>query len=117
MALFSASLLVASVVAAIFSEAAVGGNAKRHVGGVMAAAGYQVDPSTIFKVSVQYLDTKDFVYNIASGTAGDLSSSAGTAGTTAPHTLLPRHTNPVPAPSSKRSARPVRRWPRFPAGC
>lgn len=46
----------------------------------MAATGYQVDPSTIFKVSVQYLDTKDFVYNVASGTAGDLSSSAGMAG-------------------------------------
>jgi hypothetical protein len=41
--------------------------------------GYTVDPSTVFKVSVQYLDTKDFVYNIASGTAGDLASSAGMA--------------------------------------
>lgn len=43
----------------------------------MAATGYQVDPSTIFKVSVQYLDTKDFVYNIASGTAGDVVGLGG----------------------------------------
>jgi hypothetical protein len=43
-------------------------------------AGYTVDPETVFRVSVQYLDTKNFVYGIADGTAGDLSSSAGMAG-------------------------------------
>lgn len=43
-------------------------------------AGYQVDPDTVFRSSVQFLDTKDFVYNIATGTAGDLSASAGMAG-------------------------------------
>ncbi len=46
----------------------------------MAATGYQVDPETVFRVSVQYLDTKNFVYGIADGTAGDLSGSAGMAG-------------------------------------
>nr|AHE14922.1 hypothetical protein asmbl_29 [uncultured bacterium] len=34
----------------------------------------------MFRSSVQFLDTKDFVYNIAAGTAGDLSTSAGMAG-------------------------------------
>jgi hypothetical protein len=43
-------------------------------------AGYTVDPETVFRVSIQYLDTKTFVYGIADGTAGDLSASAGMAG-------------------------------------
>jgi hypothetical protein len=45
-----------------------------------AVAGYTVDPDTVFRASRQYLDTKDFVYGIAEGTAGDLSYSAGMAG-------------------------------------
>ncbi|MDQ0910359.1 hypothetical protein QFZ22_006344 [Streptomyces canus] len=44
------------------------------------SGGYQVDPDTVFRSSVQFLDTKDFVFDIASGTAGDLSASAGMAG-------------------------------------
>src|ERR1044072_4657359 len=44
------------------------------------SGGYQVDPDTVFRSSVQFLDTKDFVFDIASGAAGDLSVSAGMAG-------------------------------------
>lgn len=44
------------------------------------AGGYQVDPDTVFRASVEFLDTKDFVYGIAAGTAGDLGTSAGMAG-------------------------------------
>ncbi|MFG2825316.1 restriction endonuclease fold toxin-2 domain-containing protein [Kitasatospora sp. NPDC048365] len=51
------------------------GNAAATGGG-----GFVVDPSTVFRASVQFLDTKDFVYDIAAGVAADLSSSAGMAG-------------------------------------
>jgi hypothetical protein len=44
------------------------------------AAGYQADLDTMFKSSVQFLDTKNFVHDIAAGVAGDLSVSAGMAG-------------------------------------
>ncbi|MEU6352227.1 hypothetical protein ABZ896_23360 [Streptomyces sp. NPDC047072] len=44
------------------------------------SGGYQVDPDTVFRSSVQFLDTKDFVFDIAAGTAADLSASAGMAG-------------------------------------
>jgi hypothetical protein len=44
------------------------------------SGGYVVDPYVVFRASVQFLDTKDFVYNIAAGTAGDLHVSAGMAG-------------------------------------
>ena len=44
------------------------------------AGGYKVDPDTVFRASVDFLDTKDFVFNIAAGTAGDLSAKAGMAG-------------------------------------
>ncbi|MFJ5927652.1 restriction endonuclease fold toxin-2 domain-containing protein [Kitasatospora sp. NPDC092948] len=39
-----------------------------------------VDSSLVFRSSVEFLDTKDFVYAIAAGTAGDLASSSGMAG-------------------------------------
>lgn len=48
--------------------------------GVPPGQGYQADPDTVFRSSVGFLDTKDFVFRIASGTAGDLASSAGMAG-------------------------------------
>lgn len=44
------------------------------------SGGFQVDTDTVFRSSVQFLDTKDFVYNIAAGVGGDLASSAGMAG-------------------------------------
>jgi Restriction endonuclease fold toxin 2 len=42
--------------------------------------GFQVDTDTVFRSSVQFLDTKDFVYDIAAGVAGDLAGTAGMAG-------------------------------------
>jgi len=42
--------------------------------------GVKIDPDIIFRASVGMLDTKDFVYAIASGLVGDLSVSAGMAG-------------------------------------
>lgn len=42
--------------------------------------GYRVDPDMVFRSSVGFLDTKDFVFSIASGVAGDLSACAGMAG-------------------------------------
>ena len=42
--------------------------------------GFQVDTDTVFRSSVKFLDTKDFVYGIAAGVAGDLASTAGMAG-------------------------------------
>jgi hypothetical protein len=42
--------------------------------------GYAVDPNVVFQASVQFLDTKQFVFDIASGLAGDLSNTAGMAG-------------------------------------
>ncbi|MDH6120271.1 hypothetical protein ABH930_005827 [Kitasatospora sp. GAS204A] len=42
--------------------------------------GFQVDPGTVFQASVQFLDTKGYVFNITSGVAGDLAATAGMAG-------------------------------------
>ena len=42
--------------------------------------GYAVDPNVVFTASTQFLDTKEFVFNIALGLAGDLSGSGGMAG-------------------------------------
>ena len=42
--------------------------------------GYSVDPDTVFQASIGFLDTKEFVFSIASGLAGDLGSSGGMAG-------------------------------------
>ncbi|MGW7449451.1 hypothetical protein [Kitasatospora sp. NPDC054795] len=42
--------------------------------------GFEVDPDMVSRASVEFLGSKDFVHNIASGVAGDLASSAGTAG-------------------------------------
>jgi hypothetical protein len=44
------------------------------------ARGFTVDPDTVFRSSVEFLDTKAFVYDIAAGVVGDLSASAGMAG-------------------------------------
>ncbi|MFJ4676970.1 restriction endonuclease fold toxin-2 domain-containing protein [Kitasatospora sp. NPDC088783] len=44
------------------------------------ADGFVVDSSAVFRASVQFLDTKEFVYDIATGAAGDLASSSGMAG-------------------------------------
>jgi Restriction endonuclease fold toxin 2 len=44
------------------------------------AGGYTADVDTIFRSSVQFLDTKNFVHDIAEGVVGDLSVSAGMAG-------------------------------------
>ncbi|MFD4394196.1 restriction endonuclease fold toxin-2 domain-containing protein [Kitasatospora sp. NPDC058478] len=45
-----------------------------------AASGFEVNPDVAFRASVQFLDTKDFVYRIADGIAGDLASTGGMAG-------------------------------------
>ncbi|MBB5159085.1 hypothetical protein BJ970_006684 [Saccharopolyspora phatthalungensis] len=59
------------------------------IAGVQAAAvgvrvgssdGFKVDHEVLFRSSVRFLDSKEFAYNIASGTAGDLQSSAGMVG-------------------------------------
>ncbi|MGH3493200.1 MAG: hypothetical protein ACRDRL_23075 [Sciscionella sp.] len=42
--------------------------------------GYAVDPYVVFRASTQFLDAKDFVYDIAAGLAGNLQFSAGMAG-------------------------------------
>jgi len=42
--------------------------------------GYAVDPNVVFTASTGFLDTKEFVFSIASGLAGDLSGSGGMAG-------------------------------------
>ncbi|MFE9427725.1 restriction endonuclease fold toxin-2 domain-containing protein [Kitasatospora sp. NPDC006697] len=47
---------------------------------VQGGSGFRVDPGTVFQASVQFLDTRDFVFNIASGVVGDLASTAGMAG-------------------------------------
>jgi hypothetical protein len=46
----------------------------------VAPGSYAVDLDIVFRSSVEFLDTKDFVYNIANGVAGDLNVSAGMAG-------------------------------------
>ncbi|HEX7658848.1 MAG TPA: restriction endonuclease fold toxin-2 domain-containing protein [Pseudonocardiaceae bacterium] len=43
-------------------------------------AGFVADRDVMFQASVQFLDAKTFVLNIAAGTAGDLASSVGMAG-------------------------------------
>src|SRR3954471_7623768 len=42
--------------------------------------GYVAVPDVIFKASVEMLSTKDFVYAVAAGAAGDLHVAAGMAG-------------------------------------
>lgn len=42
--------------------------------------GYAVDPNVVFRASTGFLDTKEFVFNIALGLAGDLSGTGGMAG-------------------------------------
>lgn len=46
----------------------------------MAATGFAVDLDTMFRASVQFLDTKQFVFDIEAGTVGDLAPSKGMAG-------------------------------------
>ncbi|MFF2631157.1 hypothetical protein ACFVUN_36005 [Kitasatospora griseola] len=42
--------------------------------------GFVADSTVVFRASVEFLDTKDFVYAIAAGNAGDLASASGMAG-------------------------------------
>jgi restriction endonuclease fold toxin 2 of polymorphic toxin system len=42
--------------------------------------GYAVDPDTIFRCSLPFLDSKQYCFDIASGTVGDLAASSGMAG-------------------------------------
>lgn len=46
----------------------------------MGATGFTVDLDGMFRASLQFQDTKDFVFNIESGAVNDLSQSAGMAG-------------------------------------
>ncbi|MER8100873.1 hypothetical protein [Kitasatospora sp. NPDC094016] len=50
------------------------------MGDTAPGGGFEVDPDVVFRASVQFLGSKDFVYNIASGVVGDLASSEGMAG-------------------------------------
>ncbi|MFB8241059.1 restriction endonuclease fold toxin-2 domain-containing protein [Kitasatospora purpeofusca] len=42
--------------------------------------GFEVDPDVLFRASMKFMGSRDFVYSIASGVAGDLASTAGMAG-------------------------------------
>jgi hypothetical protein len=57
--------------------------------------GYAVDPYVVFRASAQFLDAKDFVYNIAAGLAGDLHVSAGMAGDDATAHSFASHYEPA----------------------
>jgi hypothetical protein len=46
----------------------------------MVGSAFTVDPDVRFRSSVQFLDTKQFVFDIASGTVADLGALAGMAG-------------------------------------
>jgi hypothetical protein len=46
----------------------------------MAATGFAVDLDSMFRASAQFLDTKNFVYDIAAGAVHDLAPSQGMAG-------------------------------------
>lgn len=46
----------------------------------MGATGFTVDLNSMFRASLQFQDTKEFVFNIESGAVSDLTSSAGMAG-------------------------------------
>lgn len=46
----------------------------------MGATGFTVDLDGVFRASLRFQDTKDFVFNIESGAVNDLSQSAGMAG-------------------------------------
>lgn len=46
----------------------------------MAATGFAVDLDTMFRASVRFLDSKQFVFDIGAGAVGDLAPSKGMAG-------------------------------------